>query len=72
MATQTGATMPLPNEAAAGAVEMQPRRGITWWAYRDDAGEARKPSFTLFPRSASDRWTVDDLRDPCPKGWNTL
>src|SRR5436190_16426297 len=30
------ATMALPGETEAGSAEMQPCRGIAWWAHRDD------------------------------------
>src|SRR5271167_531603 len=31
-----GVTMILPGETEAGSAGMQPRRGIAWWAHRDD------------------------------------
>jgi len=34
-----GATMILPGETEAGSAGMQPCRGITWWAHRDDDRE---------------------------------
>jgi len=40
--------MNLPGETEAGSAGMQPCRGITWWAHRDDATGRGEP-LALFP-----------------------
>src|SRR5918996_6186201 len=40
-------TMTLPGETEAGTAGMQPRRGIPWWAHRDDVGEREGSPFEL-------------------------
>src|ERR1039458_4670590 len=44
------ATMTLPGETEAGSAGMQPCRGITWWAHRDDVGRGGSP-FAPFPKT---------------------
>ncbi len=43
------ATMTLPGETEAGSAGMQPGRGITWRAHRDDVSERESSPFALFP-----------------------
>jgi hypothetical protein len=35
--------MTVPGETEAGSAGMQPCRGITWWAHRDDDRSAEAP-----------------------------
>jgi hypothetical protein len=42
--------MTLPGETEAGSAGMQPCRGITWWAHRDDVGRGGSP-FAPFPKT---------------------
>ena len=42
--------MTLPGETEAGSAGMQPGRGLTWWAHRDDVERGSSP-FALFPKS---------------------
>jgi len=62
--------MTLPGETEAGSAGMQPCRGITWWAHRDDDRSA-EPSR---PRSSNNHIgsvDPDALKIPAPKGRNT-
>ena len=42
--------MALPGETEAGSAGMQPRRGIAWWAHRDDVERGSSP-FPLSPNT---------------------
>ena len=57
--------MTLPGETEAGTAGMQPCRGITGWAHRDDDRQ-REDSFLRCP-TPSDRKTPC-LENPRPKG----
>jgi hypothetical protein len=58
--------MTLPGETEAGSAGMQPCRGITWWAHRDDVERGSSP-FALFPKHIG---SVDPyaLKIPAPIG----
>ena len=49
--------MNLPGETEADFAGMQPCRGITWWAHRDDDPQHRNELLGLLPNPSSDRKT---------------
>ena len=61
------ATMTLPGETEAGSAGMQPCRGITWWAHRDDVG-ARKLAFRALPQNHIGSVDPYALKIPAPRG----
>src|SRR5947208_11787170 len=60
-------TMTVPGETEAGSAGMQPCRGITWRAHRDDDRSAEVP----LPRSSKNQDRIGRprcLENPRPKG----
>ncbi len=61
--------MTLPSETEAGSAGMQPGRGITWRAHRDDVGRGSSP-FASFPKKHRIGRPLC-LKNPRPEGRNT-
>src|SRR5579871_6319072 len=61
------AIMTVPGETEAGSAGKQPRRGIAWWAHRDDDRSAEELSSALFPK-AHRIGRPPCLENPRPKG----
>ena len=62
--------MTLPGETEAGSAGMQPCRGITWWAHRDDVLGAREFASALFKTYRIGRPPC--LENPRPQGGTLL